>query len=406
MYPFKKDFNEITIEDIEFLKNQQIPESFYIEYKQQAWGKSDDETREMLKDVSSFANASGGIIIVGVTANENSWIENIIGIENAEEEESRITACCLSSIEPRIYGLQIRRFSCGNSREILLLYIPNSFNTPHQIIFKGLYQIWKRYGAQKNKCTVEEIKNLCRKSSDINVAFEKQKGEMKEFIEKQCLFREQSHIMIALPLLSSIRFLPINESMITNAIKSRKVFHNNDYTSLPAERALFAYKYTIHGLTYGDYSRDFLEIRRNGIIINKIKMNNGIYVHGIDEGPYGSNKHINPKGVCEYSFNFCYLCRSIYNSYGIQEPFVFLNSFYFMNNIHLQYIDFSKVGFSRSRHVKSCPEANIVLPEITIYPDSNVEKEVGKTMDIFWQAFGFEKCNLFDENGDYIIATN
>lgn len=405
MYPFRKDFNEITLEDIEFLKNQQIPESFYMEYKQQVWGKSDEETREMLKDVSSFANASGGIIIVGVSATENSCIENIIGIENAEEEESRIMACCLASIEPRIYGLQIRRFDCGNSREILLLYIPNSFNTPHQIIFKGLYQIWKRYGSQKNKCTVDEIKNLCRKSSETLETLDKQKKDLNDFITKNCLSGKPVHIMIAIPIVTSNMFLPIKERTITDAIKNMK-HKREDTWKLPIEYDLLEFAYTIRGLKYGDYKNDFFEIYRNGIIINKIQMENGTYVVGVS-GPDGQRyKFIKRDAICEFCFNFIYLCQNIYRVFGITESFLFVNSFFSIKNYSLNYIDSNKGGFSFSRHVKSCPEDNIELPETTIYPDSNMEKEIGRTMDIFWQAFGFEKCNLFDDNGNYIISTN
>ena len=41
----------------------QAAESLYIDYKSETYGGNDDQRREFLADVSSFANASGGDLL-------------------------------------------------------------------------------------------------------------------------------------------------------------------------------------------------------------------------------------------------------------------------------------------------------------------------------------------------------
>jgi predicted HTH transcriptional regulator len=46
----------------------QAAESLHVEYKRETYGTNDDQRREFLADVSSFANAAGGDLVIGMTA--------------------------------------------------------------------------------------------------------------------------------------------------------------------------------------------------------------------------------------------------------------------------------------------------------------------------------------------------
>ena len=61
-----RELNEIKIEDIQFLIDNQMTEDISLEYKSQCWERNDEGTREMLRDISSMANAKGGYIILGI----------------------------------------------------------------------------------------------------------------------------------------------------------------------------------------------------------------------------------------------------------------------------------------------------------------------------------------------------
>ena len=64
---FNKPLEQITIEDLETLVENSVPESRTIEYKQCFPSNKDSDKKEFLADVSSFANTIGGILIFGIT---------------------------------------------------------------------------------------------------------------------------------------------------------------------------------------------------------------------------------------------------------------------------------------------------------------------------------------------------
>jgi predicted HTH transcriptional regulator len=72
----------ITREDLQALVDNGVREQRRIEFKLSVGG-SDDDKREFLGDVSSFANASGGDLLVGVDA-EDGVATRLAGIPNAD----------------------------------------------------------------------------------------------------------------------------------------------------------------------------------------------------------------------------------------------------------------------------------------------------------------------------------
>ena len=74
MYNIKKekmksfyDKDDYTTEDILSLITNEVEESIYLDFKEcRALDKSDSVKRDISKDVSSFANSDGGMIIYGI----------------------------------------------------------------------------------------------------------------------------------------------------------------------------------------------------------------------------------------------------------------------------------------------------------------------------------------------------
>ena len=57
-----KPLDTIREEDLYLLISDGIIEGKTIEYKRDSYGNTDDSKKEFLKDVSSFANTSGGFL--------------------------------------------------------------------------------------------------------------------------------------------------------------------------------------------------------------------------------------------------------------------------------------------------------------------------------------------------------
>src|SRR4051812_22865379 len=108
-----RQIQAVTIEDLEALVTDAVREGKTIEYKQELPGGKDDDKKEFLADVSSFANASGGDVIFGISETRDGQgkttgiPEAILGLPgvNGDQEIRRLEQMLRDGIEPRIPGL-------------------------------------------------------------------------------------------------------------------------------------------------------------------------------------------------------------------------------------------------------------------------------------------------------------
>jgi predicted HTH transcriptional regulator len=109
----------ITESDLQSLVENKVREAKVLDYKRALPGKSDREKREFLYDVSSFANASGGDLIFGVTERDGVASE-ISGLEsgNVDEDILRLESIIRDGIDPRIPGLSIRAVNMQTTSSI------------------------------------------------------------------------------------------------------------------------------------------------------------------------------------------------------------------------------------------------------------------------------------------------
>jgi hypothetical protein len=162
MYLTAKDilqFNENAF--IEFLK-QKIPEGLYLDYKRNLTsGKDKDPHKEFLKDISAFANAHGGDILLGIDepSDSKAFEEQIVGIEKAEELARELERVASSGIEPRISDLLVVCKKLSSDKEIVIVHIPPSFNRPHMVVYKRHRGFYKRHTESSQPMSIHEIKD-------------------------------------------------------------------------------------------------------------------------------------------------------------------------------------------------------------------------------------------------------
>src|SRR5437764_9508695 len=93
---------QITYADIERFVAERWPEGKTLDYKRDLYGGKDDDKKELLKDVSSFANTLGGDILIGV--DEDQGLPTAIpGITvDPDKEKLRLEEIIRRGLEPRI----------------------------------------------------------------------------------------------------------------------------------------------------------------------------------------------------------------------------------------------------------------------------------------------------------------
>src|SRR5262245_12321376 len=101
-------FEELAEPHLQALIDNEVRERRTIEYKQQLPSGKDEDVREFLADVSSFANAGGGDLIFGMAEADGSAAE-IVPLEfEPDAEKRRWEARIRDGIHPRIPGLRLR----------------------------------------------------------------------------------------------------------------------------------------------------------------------------------------------------------------------------------------------------------------------------------------------------------
>ena len=126
---FEKD--AYSQEDIRNLIVSEKEEDLYLDYKSSgALSKEDKKKIEITKDVSSFANSDGGVIIYGILEQDHKPRE--ISYIDGREYTKEWLENCIQSIQPKIEDLQIIPIRFGDiSKSVYIVKIPKSDSAPH-----------------------------------------------------------------------------------------------------------------------------------------------------------------------------------------------------------------------------------------------------------------------------------
>jgi Putative DNA-binding domain len=153
--------DRIDQSQLQALVSGKAEEALTIEYKRETYGGSDTDRGEFLADVSSFANARGGDLIIGIDAPKGVPKELTPIIGNADGERLRLDQMARSGLEPRIPNLQIRSIPIDDGRGwVLIVRVPRSYVAPHRVIFQKRNKFWARSSAGKYEPSVDELRAM------------------------------------------------------------------------------------------------------------------------------------------------------------------------------------------------------------------------------------------------------
>lgn len=169
---------EWTEEDVLNLIRNKIGESTSLEYKAcDALGKTDGKKQEISRDVSSFANSSGGVIVYGVTEDRDTHEPDAIdvGYDPRVVSGEWLEQVINSTIERRIAGVVINTVALPSTRPgrvLYVVYVPESNLAPHMAADDRFY---RRFNFQRLAMKEYEVRNLMRReqypSREIAVAW-------------------------------------------------------------------------------------------------------------------------------------------------------------------------------------------------------------------------------------------
>lgn len=153
-----KALEKITRVDLQALCDEEVRESFDIEYKR-SLPKQGKEKINFLAAVSSFANTRGGDLVLGIRE-EEGVAKELLGLDVADLDaeilkfENLIRDC----IKPRVTGVQIWPVRLAESRFALIVRAPRSWAAPHVVAFEEHWRFYARNSAGKYQLDVDQLR--------------------------------------------------------------------------------------------------------------------------------------------------------------------------------------------------------------------------------------------------------
>jgi hypothetical protein len=260
----RADFEGLVEADLAELLAGQVPEGLHIDYKRDLYGAADADKRETLKDISAFANAAGGHLIIGIEE-QNGIPVSIPGIAgtNPDDVVLRLEQMARNGLEPRIPGLRMRAIPLASGAVCFVVRIPRSWNPPHRVSAQGANRYWIRNSGGAHEASLDELRTLFTQGSTaIDRAIEFSDRRLTEISSGRGGRPLQAGgrlIVHVVPLAAVITRINLNLEAVYAAYQSFR----------PIGSMGMSPRFNLHGFVNergGDQNHGYTQIFRNGIV--------------------------------------------------------------------------------------------------------------------------------------------
>ena len=163
-----KKLADVDLIDIKTLCENKALESRFLDFKADAIGAGEKDKREFLADISAFANASGGDLVLGVKTKDGA-ADEICGIDldDPDKEKLRLGNIIRDGLEPRVSGIDMAWLPFAGKKGVMVISVPRSWSAPHRVTFLRDMNFYARNAAGKNPMSVDELRQSFNLSRDF-----------------------------------------------------------------------------------------------------------------------------------------------------------------------------------------------------------------------------------------------
>ena len=155
----EKPIEQVVEADLRTLIENQVSERKTVEYKQALPGKSNEEKKEFLADVSSFANASGGHLVYGMKEEGGLPVELCgLDVDDPDSTVNALDGSIRDGVKPRIPGVVVWPVRLESGKVAVVIHLPRSFASPHMVTYGGSSRFFARTSNGKEQLDVEQIR--------------------------------------------------------------------------------------------------------------------------------------------------------------------------------------------------------------------------------------------------------
>lgn len=387
-----KRFETIDKTDIDSLVFNGVAESRTLEYKDRLPGSSDEEKKEFLSDISAFANASGGVILYGVSEERDGNgkttglpkdAKGLLGI-NADVEIRRLDNILRDGVDPRIPGIQIKAIDGFPDGVVLIVRIPKSWNSPHMVTFKNLSRFFARNSAGKYQLDVAEIRStFIASESLIERVRQFRSDRIAKILADETpvpLEPDPKIVLHVLPIESFSSPTSIDLSWVDRSSGLRPIYSSN-----------WNRRYNFDGLvTYSSFqlpvAHSYAQIFRNGCIEA---------VESLLLSPRNGRKVIPSNAYEEELISALQGYLELQTQLELRPPLFILVSLLGVKGYEMGVNSlYPRQQMPIDRDILLVPE--VFLDDLTI----KVVDILRPVFDSVWQSAGWERCFNYHENGD------
>jgi hypothetical protein len=386
----------ITSEYVVRLIEQEVYERKTLDYKRDLAGGTDQEKKEFLADVSSFANTEGGELIFGVEAAAGIPTKVLgVTVGNLDAEKLRLQNIIRDGLQPRLpTPPEMELVTIQDGKSVLVIRIPKSWRSPHRVIFGGHGHFYARNSNGKYQLDVGELRDAMVRGESANERIRAFRAErviaVKSGATPISVEDAPRQIVHLLPLSAFAAAGTVEISEAIRSIATNRLVHLKplgrptgwDQRVNLDGRVVFA-------VTHAN-SRSYTQYYRSGIIeaVGTLRVVSG-------DSPPSSSYILAPHWVMELR-EFLVRSFALMNELELSPPIIFFFSLTGIKGLALAMDPYLPVYGSEFE------ADDIILVEqiVEAYPAS-VDLLLSRILKIVWNAVGLEECPFFDEHGKW-----
>lgn len=376
-----KVLRDVQESDLLAIIEDRVREGKTIEFKRQLSIATSDEKKEFLKDITSFANSSGGDIIYGMEE-DDAIASGLSGleIESFDIESTRLQQIINNGVSPRLDGVGIHPVNLTSGRIALIVRIPCSWNRPHMVTFNDDYRFYVRTQSNKTMMDVFDIRSAFRSTEDV--ADRIHRFRMQRITN---ITAEETPIPLEPNPKVVIHIIPLTSVSATENIDMAQ-FRTNYSDLVPLMGySVGEHRYNLDGFLTYEAGIRYFQLFRNGI------------VESVDA--YKLRKETIPsldidKGIIEF------VSRTIgkLSILGIQRPYILTAT---MLKVKGKYMGVDTWKYD-IEDWKPIDRDNVVTQEVIIDdPDQDPTVIVRPILTDIWNAAGWPTDIYYDSDGNW-----
>lgn len=155
---FGADLDKVTAAHVRSLVAGQVGEAFDLDFKGQLYGSSEKDKTSLAGDVAAMANTAGGLIVLGVTEDDQARAQAAPGVAISDAEASRIRQVVAAGVSPLPqFDVFLVPDEAASGRGFVLIEVPRSVLAPHAVLVNVSLRFPKRNGSTTRYLSEPEV---------------------------------------------------------------------------------------------------------------------------------------------------------------------------------------------------------------------------------------------------------